>query len=120
MPDFIRTDSSYNETVGKSENETTHFCDWSSPALQDFTLEFYSRFAKRYDSDPRIAFLQTGFGLWAEYHIYDGPKKMGKTFPSKKYQARFLEHLDQVFKNLPWSISVDAADYDYSLSLIHI
>ena len=114
VPDFIRTDSSYNETVGKSENETTHFCDWSSPALQDFTLEFYSRFAKRYDSDPRIAFLQTGFGLWAEYHIYDGPKKMGKTFPSKKYQARFLEHLDQVFKNLPWSISVDAADYDYS------
>ena len=28
-------------------------------------------FAARYDDDPRIAFLQVGFGLWGEYHIYD-------------------------------------------------
>lgn len=114
VPEFIRKDSSYSETVGKSEGKTTHFCDWSSPAMQEFTIDFYTRFAKRYDNDNRIAFLQTGFGLWAEYHIYEGPNEMGKTFPTKAYQTRFLKHLDKAFSSLPWSISIDAADYDYS------
>lgn len=114
VPDFIRKRADYDETVGKSEKKQTHFCDWSNQALQDFTLEFYSKLAQRYDDDPRIAFLQTGFGLWAEYHIYSGPRKMGKTFPDKEYQAEFLRHLDEQFDNLPWSISVDAADYDYT------
>lgn len=114
VPRPIRDGSDYRETIGTSEGQKTHFCDWSNPELQDFTLEFYDRLAKRYDKDPRIAFLQTGFGLWAEYHIYDGPRKLGKTFPSKAFQAKFLQHLDKCFSNLPWSISVDAADSEYS------
>lgn len=114
VPEFIRNRDDYDETIGTSERKKTHFCDWSNKALQDFTLDFYTRFAERYDDDPRIAFLQTGFGLWAEFHIYSGPKQMGKTFPSKEYQAGFLKHLDQQFENLPWSISIDAADYDYT------
>ena len=114
VPAFIRSRSDYSETVGKSEGEKTHFCDWSNQTLQEFALDFYTRFAKRYDKDPRIAFLQTGFGLWAEYHIYDGPRKMGKTFPSKAFQVKFLRHLNSEFDSLPWSISIDSADYDYS------
>jgi len=111
--DYTKIDSIL-DAIAKSERKKTHFCDWSNKAFQDFLFEFYSKFADRYDNDPRIAFLQTGFGLWAEYHIYDGPKKLGKTFPSKKYQARFLRHMDKQFNNLPWSISIDAADYDYT------
>jgi hypothetical protein len=114
VPQFIRNRPDYKETVGKSEGKKTHFCDWSNKALQDFVIEFYSRFAQRYDNDSRLAFVQTGFGLWAEYHIYDGPRKLGQTFPSKDYQSRFFKHLSQTFVNLPWSVSVDAADYDYS------
>ncbi|MCO8122232.1 DUF4832 domain-containing protein [Stieleria sp. TO1_6] len=114
VPEFIRARSDYEETIGTSERKTTHFCDWSNQALQDFTLDFYTKFAKRYDNDPRIAFLQTGFGLWAEFHIYDGPREIGKTFPSKDYQAKFLKHMDKQFTQLPWSISVDAADNDYT------
>ncbi len=114
VPEIIRERSDYKETVGTSEGKKTRFCDWSNQALQDFTLEFYSKFAKRYDKDPRIAFLQTGFGLWAEYHIYDGPRELGRTFPSKGFQETFLRHLDQQFERLPWSISIDSADYDYS------
>ena len=114
VPDFIRQRSDYDETVGTSEKKKTHFCDWRNQALQNFTLEFYTRLAERYDNDPRIAFLQTGFGLWAEYHIYDGPRKLGKTFPSKSFQAHFLQHMDKQFSSLPWSISIDSADYDYS------
>ncbi|MFK7768430.1 MAG: beta-galactosidase [Mariniblastus sp.] len=114
VPEFILNRSDYEETIGKSEGKKTHFCDWSNQALQEFTLEFYTKLAERYDNDPRIAFLQTGFGLWAEYHIYDGPRKMGKTFPSKGYQAKFLRHIDQQFTSLPWSISIDSADNEYS------
>ncbi|TWU04813.1 DUF4832 domain-containing protein [Stieleria varia] len=114
VPEFISSRPDYQETIGISEKQKTHFCDWSNRALQAFTLEFYTKFAQRYDQDPRIAFLQTGFGLWAEYHIYSGPKQMGQTFPSKEYQAVFLRHMDEQFQSLPWSISIDAADNDYT------
>lgn len=114
VPEFVRNGLDYDETIGISEGERTHFCDWSNAALQDFTLDFYAQVAKRYDTDPRVAFLQTGFGLWAEYHIYDGPSQLGKTFPDKDFQVKFLRHMDAQFEHLPWSISIDAADNAYS------
>jgi hypothetical protein len=112
VPTYIKNSSGYNETKGKSEGLITYFPDWSFKELENFTLEFYTKFAQRYDSDPRMAFLQTGFGLWAEYHIYDGPMILGKTFPSKDFQKRFLRHLETEFRELHWSISIDAADGD--------
>ncbi len=114
VPDYIKNLSDYHETEGLSEGVTTWFPDWTHPKLKDFTLQFYTKFAERYDDDPRLAFVQTGFGLWAEYHIYDGPFVLGQTFPSKAFQAEFLTHLDSVFVNTPWSISIDAADDTYS------
>ena len=30
----------------------------------------------RYDADPRLAFLQVGFGLWAEDHVYDPGERL--------------------------------------------
>jgi hypothetical protein len=110
VPDSIKRLADYHEVTAKSEGQDTAFCDWSHPALQDFVLEFYSKFAERYDTDPRLAFVQVGFGLWAEYHIYDGPMELGKTFPSKSYQAKFFRHLDKVFNQTSWSISIDAAE----------
>ena len=94
----------------RSEGKPTSFADWSNPELKRFTLEFYEKLTARYDNDPRLAFVETGFGLWAEYHIYDGPMKLGKTFPDKPFQADFARHLAQVFQKTPWMISVDAAD----------
>lgn len=110
VPQYIKANPTYQETRGQSEGQTTWFPDWSFAELQRFTLDFYSRFAARYDNDPRIAFLQVGFGLWAEYHIYDGPMQLGKTFPSKTFQAQFIRHMGTAFTVLPWSISIDAAD----------
>lgn len=109
VPDVIKQLPDYRETVAESEGQPTAFCDWSHPALQTFALDFHSAFAERYDRDVRLAFVQTGFGLWAEYHIYDGPMELGRTFPSKAYQARFLKHLDRVYALTPWSLSIDAA-----------
>ena len=114
VPAYIKALSGYEETKGTSEGEQTWFPDWRSEELQNFHLAFYQAFAQRYDSDPRLAFLETGFGLWAEYHIYDGPFILGTTFPSKEFQTRWLCAMGAFFSNLPWCISIDAADSDYS------
>lgn len=114
VPDYIKARPDYNETEGISEGQTTWFPDWTNEELKRFSLEFYTQFAARYDNDPRLAFVQVGFGLWAEYHIYDGPFELGVTFPSKEFQTTFFEHLDSVWLNTYWSISIDAADNKYS------
>ncbi len=109
VPEYIRKLEGYRETTAPSEGKATGFPDWSHPEWRRCVLEFYTRFAERYDRDPRIAFVQTGFGLWSEYHIYDGPMELGRTFPSREFQAEFARHLAQVFRQTPWMISVDAA-----------
>jgi hypothetical protein len=112
VPDYLRKLPGYRETTAKSEGKDTVFPDWSHPELSRFYLEFYSKLAEKYDHDPRIAYLETGFGLWSEYHIYDGPMKLGGTFPSKPFQDAFLRHLSRGFKSTPWMISIDAAAED--------
>ena len=114
VPDYIKEWPGYEETVGKSEGRTTYFPDWRCEELQRFHLEFHKKFAERYDSDPRLAFVQTGFGLWAEYHIYNGPCNIGRTFPSKEFQETFFKEMQKYFKETTWSISIDAADSFYS------
>lgn len=110
IPEYIKKLDGYEEIDSTSEGEKTSFPDWRFQELKRFILEFYQKFAQRYDSDPRIAFIQVGFGLWAEYHIYDGPCIPGRTFPSKEFQTSFFGHLDTIFKITHWSISIDAAD----------
>lgn len=110
IPDYIKALPDYHEVTALSEKKQTGFPDWSHPELQKFLPEFFSAFAKKYDKDPRIAFVQVGFGLWAEYHIYDGPMVLGKTFPSKDYQREFARHLSRELKQTPWMISVDAGE----------
>jgi hypothetical protein len=108
-PAHLRALSDYEETEGESEGKKTGFPDWSHPALPAFIKEFHSAFAARYDSDPRLAFVQVGFGLWGEYHIYDGPFELGKTFPERAIQGELFRHFAGVYKETPWSVSVDAA-----------
>ncbi|HLY08996.1 MAG TPA: DUF4832 domain-containing protein [Planctomycetota bacterium] len=109
VPGYIRQLADYHETTGKSEGKETVFPDWSHPELGRFILEFYSKLAEKVDRDPRLAYLEAGFGLWSEYHIYDGPMTLGGTFPSKEFQQTFLRRLSDAFKVTPWMISVDAA-----------
>ena len=114
VPDYIKEWPGYEATNGKSEGRKTEFPDWRCEELQRFHMEFHRRFAERYDKDPRLAFVETGFGLWAEYHIYDGPCIMGQTFPSHDFQAEFLPKMDEWFKDTPWLFSIDAADSKYA------
>ena len=114
VPDYIKEWPGYEATNSKSEGRKTEFPDWRCEELQRFHMEFHRRFAERYDKDPRLAFVETGFGLWAEYHIYDGPCVIGKTFPSHDFQAQFLPKMDEWFQDTPWLFSIDAADSKYA------
>ncbi|MFM7977666.1 MAG: DUF4832 domain-containing protein, partial [Pirellula sp.] len=112
VPTCIKQLRDYAETNAKSEGKPTGFPDWSNETWKAFVLDFFSKFAEKYDRDSRIAFVQVGFGLWAEYHIYDGPMIPGKTFPDIAFQTEFAKHLGKQFSQTPWMISVDAAgDY---------
>ena len=114
VPNYIKGWPGYEVTNGKSEGRNTEFPDWRCEELQRFHMEFHRRFAERYDKDPRLAFVEIGFGLWAEYHIYDGPCIIGKTFPSHEFQAQFLPKMDEWFQDTPWLFSIDAADSKYA------
>lgn len=113
VPDYIKALPDYELRTAKSEGKDTEWPDWRHPELQRFHKEFHRQFAERYDKDPRLAFVQTGYGLWAEYHIYDGLFIKGQTFPTKEFQTEFFLGMDEWFDDCSWSISIDAGDTTY-------
>lgn len=115
VPQYIKDLPDYHETYSPNPggDGPTYYADWTHPELQWFTRQFYTDFAARYNDDPRIAFLEIGFGHWSEYHIYGTPLRLGQNFPSKAYQADFLSLIASVMR-LPWAISIDAADDEYT------
>ena len=115
VPAYIKAMDGYSETYnGSCDDCPTYYADWSHDSLKSFTLRFYADFAARYDEDPRLAFLEAGFGHWSEYHIYGTTLRLGTNFPDKEYQKKFLRHMDTAFRSLPWMVSIDAADDEYT------
>ena len=73
VPQYIKDLPDYQETFVQSAG--TYYPDWSHSELERFTMQFFTDFAARYAHDRRLAFLEIGFGHWAEYHIYPTPVK---------------------------------------------
>ena len=109
VPDYIKGLPDYHETYNENEDGETWYADWTNTELQWFTKQFYADFNARYGQDPRIAFLELGFGHWSEYHIFGTELDPGVNFPSDAYQKEFLTYVDDVL-DIPWLISIDAAD----------
>ena len=114
VPPHVANAADHTASFPDIEGRRTYVPDWRSATLRAFVLEFYTRFAQRYDRDARLAFVQVGFGSYAEYHLWDGPLTLGRTFPSKAFQQQFLTHLGSTFVHTPWSLSIDAASSTYS------
>ena len=115
VPDYIKALPDYNETYAKNPggDGPTYYADWSNHELLWFTKQFYTDLQARYGNDPRIAFLEVGFGHWSEYHIYGTKIQFGVNFPTKQYQSEFFQHLDTTM-TIPWLVSIDAGDSQYS------
>ena len=116
VPQYIKDRSDYHETHADNPggDGPTDYADWSNAELQRFTKVFYTDFAERYKNDKRLAFVEVGFGHWSEYHIYGTPLKLGVNFPTKEYQAEFLKYASTALKDIPWAISIDASDEEYT------
>ncbi len=116
VPQYIKQLQDYKETYSANPggDGPTWYADWSNSELQRFTLQFYTDFAQRYAQDPRLAFVEVGFGHWSEYHIYGTKYQLGSNFPSMDFQKRFFEHMDTVMAGIPWAVSIDAASADHS------
>ncbi len=53
------------------EGQTCHTPDYASPLLRKALVSFISAMGKKYDGDPRVAFLTAGLlGKWGEWHDY--------------------------------------------------
>ena len=116
VPQYIKNRSDYNETYASNPggDGPTYYADWSNAELKRFTKLFYTDFAQRYANDKRLAFVEVGFGHWSEYHIYGTTLNFGVNFPPKEYQKEFFLHLTTVMGDIPWAISIDAADDEYT------
>ena len=116
VPACIKARPGYRETFSRNPNGDgpTYYADWRNADLKAFTLRFYEAFAARYDRDPRVAFVEVGFGHWSEYHIEGTPLRLGVNFPDKAYQGEFLRRMDALFRETPWLISIDAAEEERS------
>ena len=101
VPDYIKALDDYHETYYENEDGPTWYADWTNKELQWFTKQFYADFNAEYKNDPRIAFVEVGFGHWSEYHIYGTPLQPGVNFPSDAYQKEFLTYLDGTLE-IPW------------------
>jgi hypothetical protein len=108
VPAWIKASPGYRDLTEKSEGKPTGFPDWTNEEWRRFVLAFVSEFARKYDTDPRLAFLEVGFGLWAEYHVYEPGEKVGVNFPDKAFQTEFMRHMAKEFKVTRWLISKDA------------
>ena len=115
VPDYIRTLPDYQETFAANPggDGPTWYPDWSHFELQWFVKQFYCDFAKRYNNDARVAFLEVGFGHWGEGHTYGTTPLFGVNFPSRDYQRELFVHLSQVM-SVPWMTSIDVGDEYYS------
>jgi hypothetical protein len=109
VPAYIKALPDYKETFFENEDGPTWYADWTNEELQWFTKQFYADFNAAYRDDPRIAFVEVGFGHWSEYHIFGTPLQPGVNFPSDAYQKDFLTYLAGAL-DIPWLISIDAAE----------
>ena len=116
VPAYIKALPDYNETYSSNPggDGPTYYADWSNSELKRFTKQFYTDLAARYGDDNRLAFIEVGFGHWSEYHIYGTTLNFGVNFPTKAYQKEFFLHMSEVMTKIPWAISIDAADDEYT------
>lgn len=72
--------------------------DWDDPKLLEPLLRFIAAFGKRYNTHPRVAFLQLGtLGFWGEWHTWPVAKLMA----SKETQKRVVAAYRAAFPAVP-------------------
>ena len=95
----------------KSSDGQIHTPDYEDPNLRKAMGQFISAMGRRYDGDPRIAWLTVGMlGLWGEWHNY--PKT--EWFASKPVQTEVMDAFEAAFKQTKLHLRYPAGEKDYA------
>ena len=86
--------------------------DWDDPKFLAAHHDFIMALGARYDSDPRVAWVDIGsYGFWGEWHVYLNPQLAGS-------QATKQAILDDYFQAFPTKPKVIAFDDDFATQYV--
>ena len=100
--------------------------DWNNPEMVLAMERFISAFGKRYNDNPRVAFIQLGLlGFWGEWHTYPHEgwfasektqrriiRAYLKAFPGKQLMARYADGTLAEFKEIGFHDDMFPEDTD--------
>ena len=99
-PDFF-WDLGIEKIYYKSDNGTCYFPDYTNQKCIDIICNCIRELGKKYDGDPRIAYIFAGFvGHWGEWHNYmytQTPGHQGEKMPNEEQKAQFVKTFAESF-----------------------
>ena len=104
-PDFF-WDLGIKKINYKTDNSIKgYFPDYTDQRCMDIILDCIRELGKKYDGDPRIAYIFAGFiGHWGEWHNYYytlTPDHVGENLPDENQKAAFVRTFAEAFKITP-------------------
>lgn len=100
-PDFF-WDLGIKKIYYNGEGNSGYFPDYSDQKCMDLICDSIKELGKKYDGDPRIAYIFAGFvGHWGEWHNYYytlTPEHQGEKLPDEKQKAEFVRAYGEAFK----------------------
>ena len=124
LPEWLRAkgvkESSYQEYGGGKSPDYNH------PKMVEAMERFIAALGKRYNTHPRVAFIQLGFlGFWGEWHTYPRAelfaseatqhrilKAYQKAFPDKQLMARYADGVLAKYKGIGFHDDMFPEDTD--------
>jgi hypothetical protein len=90
LPQWV-IDSGVKRTPYDTKEVGKGLCpNWDDPKLLEPLLRFIAAFGRRYNSHPRVAFIQLGtLGFWGEWHTWPVDKLMASLETQKKVVAAY-------------------------------
>ena len=106
IPKYL-TDAGLKVTRWKAEDGQIHTPDYEDARLRKMMRRFITAMGRKYDGDPRVAWLTVGMlGLWGEWHDY--PRE--KLFASKAVQTEVMDAYTAAFTKTKLHLRYPAGD----------
>ena len=113
IPDYAMTGAGWWADYNKDNARDTYIPDWNDPAFLERLDTFMEALGKRYNNDPRVAFLDIGlFGNWGEWHMsgFSYPSSSGAQRATTTTRYRLVDmHID-AFPSTPLVMMTDDAE----------
>ena len=107
----VKVEKWLNTNTAPFPPETCYTPDYEDPRTRKLLTDFIAAFGKKYDGDPRLAYITAGLlGTWGEWHTY--PRD--DLFASKETQALVLDAYEDAFRRTPVLLRYPAGPDHYA------